>query len=119
MKVIKNFESVIHQDVSSSIVTGRVTGQDLVVEPMSKAIAIVNVNFSPGARTKLHIHTTDQVVIVVDGKGILATEQEENHVTKGDLIHVPPGEVHWHGAEEDSAFSQLSIIPGGKTEVVE
>ena len=80
-------------------------------EPLSALV----VNFSPGARTKFHTHTNPQILYVLEGNGIVATEKEEIKVTPGTLILIPPGENHWHGATEDSAFSHISITTPGKT----
>ena len=80
-------------------------------EPLSALV----VNFSPGARTKFHTHTNPQILYVIEGTGIVATEKEETKVTPGTLILIPSGENHWHGATKDSAFSHISITTPGKT----
>jgi len=46
---------------------------------------------------------------ILRGKGIVADEKEEKVVTKGDIILIPAGENHWHGATQDSWFSHLFI----------
>ena len=50
-----------------------------------------------------------QVLLVTDGIGIVATEKEKSVVQIGDLIHIPAGEKHWHGATTDSHFSHISL----------
>jgi quercetin dioxygenase-like cupin family protein len=77
---------------------------------MGKNFTASMVNFSKGARNKFHSHTSDQLLIVTAGKGIVATEQEELVVGAGDIIHIPAGEEHWHGATEDSEFSHIYLI---------
>jgi quercetin dioxygenase-like cupin family protein len=67
------------------------------------------VTFPPGAKNKLHTHSGEQILFVTDGKGIVATENEEVEVTKGDIILIPAYEKHWHGAIADSIFSHLYI----------
>ena len=73
----------------------------------------------PQIRTPLfdpnHTHTNPQILYVIQGTGIVATEEEEIRVTPGTLILIPPGENHWHGATKDSAFSHISITTPGKT----
>ncbi|MFQ5861227.1 MAG: cupin domain-containing protein [Dehalococcoidia bacterium] len=115
MKVIHEGEVPAQAD-PNPLFEGRVTRQPLVTDQMAQGIRIAVVNFSPGARTVLHSHTNEQVLYVVAGRGILATEQEEHVVTPGATIFVPPGEKHWHGATRDSSFSHLSITTPGKTE---
>jgi quercetin dioxygenase-like cupin family protein len=74
---------------------------------------IILVRFSAGARTYLHTHAVPQVLHCVEGRGILATRSEQNLVEPGDVVHVPAGEEHWHGAVADSHFVHLSIrLPG-------
>jgi quercetin dioxygenase-like cupin family protein len=78
-------------------------------------IDIVVVSFAPGARTYLHAHEVPQVLHCIEGRGVLATESERNEVGLGDIVHVPAGEVHWHGAAADSDFVHVSIRPPGET----
>ena len=71
------------------------------------------VTFPPGTRNKFHVHDREQILYVLDGKGIIATEKEEKLVGKGDVALISPGENHWHGATEDSSFSHLYIVRSG------
>ena len=70
------------------------------------------VTFRPGERTKFHTHEGIQVLYVTEGTGVVATREEEQTVTEGDLILFPPGEEHWHGNSDDakSSFSHLFFI---------
>ena len=81
----------------------------------TEGIEIIVVRFSAGARTFLHSHEVPQVLHCIEGRGILATESERNEVGPGDIVHVPPGEMHWHGAAPDGDFAHLSIRPPGET----
>ena len=78
-------------------------------------LEISAVRFSPGARTYLHTHDTVQVLHCIEGQGILATQHERNLVTTGDVVHVPAGELHWHGATDESSFVHLSIRSPGES----
>jgi len=73
-------------------------------------IQVVNVKFAAGARNKLHTHSTGQILIVTEGKGIIATKDQEHIVTPGIIAFISPNEKHWHGATKDSSFAHLSII---------
>jgi quercetin dioxygenase-like cupin family protein len=53
------------------------------------------------------------VLFVTSGKGIVATEQEQVEIQPGDIIHIPAGEKHWHGAAQDSEMSHLAIEAAG------
>ena len=120
MKVI-TMDQVSGDEVNSPLFTGgRVTRQALLSSEMASFFNVVMINFGTGARNKFHTHTTDQVLLVTQGTGIVATEDEERVVTVGEIIHIPAGEKHWHGATKDSAFSHLNVIGAGvETEQLE
>jgi quercetin dioxygenase-like cupin family protein len=92
---------------------GQVPAQVLVTP--DQGVDVVIVSFSPGARTYLHTHTVPQVLYCTEGRGILATEHQRNEVGPGDVVYVPAGEMHWHGAAEDSDFTHVSIRPPGES----
>ncbi len=98
---------------------GSVETQRMVTKELSDHLLIGNVVFSPGARTKRHTHESDQVIVVTGGRGILATDEEENEVSLGDVVHVPQGEIHWHGATKDSSFSQISVLIPGENKILD
>ena len=119
MEVI-SIDSVAKKDDSHrAIFEGQVSVQPLVTKDLAENVWLVMVNFSPGAKTNLHTHTHDQVLLVTEGRGILATEDKENIVTPGMLVYVRPGEKHWHGATKDSSFSHINIHSPGETHMVE
>ncbi len=90
---------------------GKVTTQLVLEEEYrSGRIQVANVRFAPGARNKLHTHSTEQILVVTEGRGIVANKDEEHIVIPGMIIFVSPGEEHWHGATEDSSFAHLSIV---------
>ena len=88
---------------------GPVTAQPLVSGELGRDFNFSIVNFSPGAKNLFHTHTSDQVLYVTRGKGIIATEKEEVVITVGDTAFIPSGERHWHGATEDSHFSHIAL----------
>ena len=80
-----------------------------------------NVTFEPGCRNNWHIHHKGgQILIVTGGKGWYQEEGKPAQALKaGDVIDIPAGVKHWHGAASDSWFSHLAVeIPaeGGSTE---
>jgi quercetin dioxygenase-like cupin family protein len=100
----------------SPIFVGDVLRQNLVARGDSPTFRITAVTFRNGARNKLHHHEVDQVLVVTQGRGIVATESEEVHVGPGDLVFIPAEERHWHGAEPGEDFTHLSILtPGAVT----
>ena len=81
-------------------------------------IGISNVTFEPGCRNNWHIHHAatggGQVLICVEGEGwYQAWGEEARSLKPGDIVEIPAGVKHWHGAKADSWFSHLAFeIPG-------
>ena len=120
MKVVKMSDVKGEDKSADGIFTGgKVEIQFLMgtsIEDMAKVpISALQVNFSAGARTKFHVHTNPQILVVTKGTGKVATEDEEITVTPGTVIYFPPDENHWHGATDDSEFSHISITTPGET----
>jgi quercetin dioxygenase-like cupin family protein len=92
---------------------GPVMRQELASAAATGGFGVLMVNFDKGARLKFHTHASEQILYVTSGKGIVATKEKEYVVTTGDLIFVPAGEVHWHGATSDSPMSHLAIQKTG------
>jgi quercetin dioxygenase-like cupin family protein len=105
---------------AGAIFLGLVHTQPLIDDRQgAEQLRILSVTFSPGARTKLHYHTHEQVLVITEGRGIVATEHETHHVVPGHVVYVPRGERHWHGAEPEFSMTHLSINGPGETHVVE
>src|ERR1700728_502426 len=67
------------------------------------------VNFSQGCTTGWHTHTCDQLLIVVSGSGMAATEHEQREINVGDVVHIKAGERHWHGAKADTTMGHITV----------
>jgi quercetin dioxygenase-like cupin family protein len=103
---------------TAAIFLGQVETQPLLDE-VSEHVRLTVVRFHPGARTKLHTHTFEQVLIITEGEGILATETEEHVVRPGAVVVIPPGEPHRHGATAHTPMTHISITTPGETRIVE
>ncbi len=106
MRVIK-IDGVKKEPASGALFTGPVTRQILL--PDSKEFNVNVVNFGKGVRNKFHSHDSEQILVVTSGKGIIATESEEKEIAPGDVVIIPAGEKHWHGATKDSSFSHIYV----------
>jgi quercetin dioxygenase-like cupin family protein len=54
-------------------------------------------------------------MVVTGGRGFVETAGERVEVGRGDVVICPPGELHTHGACDDSSFSHLTVTTGGYT----
>ena len=119
MKVVRPSE-VPQEPVTGSLFLGSVTRQTLVTSAESGVYNLGVINFAAGARNKFHRHSNDQVLLVIYGTGIVATDAGEVEVRESDVILIPAGEKHWHGATPTSAFSHISLTAvGSTTEILE
>jgi quercetin dioxygenase-like cupin family protein len=95
---------------------GTVRTYMLVGKEQSAELEILAVFFNAGARTRPHVHAKDQVLHFVQGKGIIATETSKQVCAAGDIVTVPGGQWHWHGATRDQAMCHISIRQPGATD---
>jgi quercetin dioxygenase-like cupin family protein len=91
-----------------SLFTGpEVTMQVLL--PESREFNVNVVHFGRDVRNKWHTHDSEQILVVTSGKGYIATETEKKVIQPGDVVIIPTGEKHWHGATESSEFSNIYL----------
>lgn len=76
------------------------------------------VTFEPGVRTAWHTHPLGQTLIVTSGCGWVQRENgSKEEIRPGDLVWIPTGERHWHGASATTAMTHIAIAEAldGKT----
>ena len=68
-----------------------------------------NITFAPGAHGTWHRHG-GMVVMVTGGVGLYQEEGKPAQILRqGDVLEIPAGVRHWHGATPDNWFSQIVI----------
>ena len=68
------------------------------------------VTFEPGARTAWHTHPLGQTLIVTSGVGRVRTWNGPiEEIRPGDVVWIPAGEKHWHGASPTVAMTHIAI----------
>lgn len=94
------------------------TGQSYLNMLSTNQVGIGNVTFEPKCRNNWHIHHADkgggQILLVTAGEGWYQEwGQPARKLKPGDVVHIPAGVKHWHGASTDSWFQHLAIeVPG-------
>ena len=85
--------------------------QDPIITPQAPArLASNRVAFEPGARTAWHTHPLGQTRYVIAGVGrIQAKGGPIREVKGGDVVWIPPGEKHWHGAAPTTGMVHISM----------
>ena len=109
MKVVKMSEVAREPAVGALFTGGEVSRQTVFQPGESRTFNFGIISFSPGSRNKLHTHTSDQILIVTEGTGVVATEQKERTITVGDVALIPAGEHHWHGAPGSTPMAHIAI----------
>jgi quercetin dioxygenase-like cupin family protein len=74
------------------------------------------VRFDDGARTNWHAHDGEQILYVSEGVGCVATDYATMSIGAGDVVRIPAGERHWHGAKSGQHLVHLAITTGVKTD---
>jgi quercetin dioxygenase-like cupin family protein len=69
-----------------------------------------SVTFEPGARSNWHTHPVGQVLIVTAGLGwVRQWGAEIQEMRPGDVIQIPPGVRHWHGASPTTSVTHIAL----------
>jgi 4-carboxymuconolactone decarboxylase len=77
-----------------------------------------SVTFEPGARTAWHTHPLGQILIVTAGVGrVQHWSGPIEEIRQGDVVRIPAGLKHWHGASPNTAMTHIGIVEqlDGKT----
>jgi quercetin dioxygenase-like cupin family protein len=84
---------------------------DPLFNPLTPARAFgASVTFEPGARTAWHTHPLGQTLIVTAGCGRAQRWGGPiEEIRPGDVVWIPPGEKHWHGATPTTAMTHIAI----------
>jgi quercetin dioxygenase-like cupin family protein len=90
--------------------TGTVRIDPLFNPPAPARAFGASVTFEPGARTAWHTHPLGQTLIVTAGGGrVERWGGPIGEIRPGDVVWIPPGEKHWHGASPTTAMTHIAI----------
>ena len=87
----------------------------------TEQVGVGNVTFEPACRNNWHIHHAKkgggQILIATAGRGYYQEwGKPAVELKPGDVVNIPAGVKHWHGAAPDSWFQHLAIeVPGEGT----
>ncbi len=96
--------------------TGTVHWQVISESVDEKTAEVLAIFFEAGARSRPQRHSAEEVLYVVDGRGVLAVENEVLFIRAGDIAVVPAGTWHWHGATRSTGMCQIVVGLSGETE---
>lgn len=114
MRVARNAEGTYGEGDEARF-TGRVYLRSTLAADDGTNVGVVH--FSPAARTHWHRHPGGQFLFGLAGRGRVRSRGEAGHVLEpGDVVHVAPGEWHFHGGGPDSPLVHLAVNGGGAPE---
>ena len=100
--------------------TGTVRIDPVIQAPDPALVQAASVTFEPGARTAWHTHPLGQTLIVIAGCGrVQRWGGMIDEIRPGDVVWIPPGEKHWHGAASTTAMTHIAIKERRDGKVVE
>lgn len=84
-------------------------GQSYLNMLSTEQVVIGNVTFEPACRNNWHIHHAKkgggQILLVTAGRGYYQEwGKEARELKPGDVVNIPEGVKHWHGAAKDEWF---------------
>jgi quercetin dioxygenase-like cupin family protein len=90
--------------------TGAVRVDPLFEATSPPGVSGGSVTFEPGARTAWHTHPLGQTLIVTAGLGrVQAWGGPVEEIRAGDVVWIPPGQKHWHGASPTVTMTHIAI----------
>lgn len=94
-------------------------GQSYLAPLSTSQVGIFNVTFEPRCRNNWHIHHATsgggQILVCVAGRGWYQEwGKPAQQLNPGDVVNIPAGVKHWHGAAADSWFSHLAVEVAGE-----
>lgn len=84
-----------------------------------ETIFLANVTFEPGCRNNWHVHHASkgggQILLCTNGRGWYQEwDSAARELNPGDVVYIPAGVKHWHGAARDSWFSHVAFEAPGE-----
>ena len=90
--------------------TGTVWQDPVIQAPEPARATSSRVTFEPGARTHWHTHPLGQTLYVLSGCGRVQSDGGPvREIRAGDIVWIPPGEKHWHGAAPNTMMCHLAM----------
>jgi len=123
MKKSNIYSSGDKRKINPNWFTNKVHMKDISSKIKSKEQDIYHVYFENGAKTKLHLHNGNQILIITKGMGSFETfrkfgtsktnfkikRTEKISLKEGDIVYIPSNTLHTHGSSKKSTFSHIAI----------
>ncbi|MDD4307690.1 MAG: cupin domain-containing protein [Thermoplasmata archaeon] len=81
----------------------------------AKNFAMRVFTFQPGGHTPHHKHDWEHEIFVLEGNGIIRSDDKREPLKPGDFMFIKPGEMHQMRNESDKIFRVICLIPYKKS----
>ena len=123
MKKSNIYSSGDKRKINPEWFTNKVHMKDISSKIKSKEQDIYHVYFENGAKTKMHLHNGNQILLVTKGIGSLETfrkygtnktnfkikRTEKISLREGDIVYISSNTLHTHGSSNKKTFSHIAI----------
>jgi quercetin dioxygenase-like cupin family protein len=108
-----SFPNLQTKDGEPDRFTGTVQLGEVVRSNDGRNVRVQRVEFSPKARTHWHMHSAEQLLVVLDGTCLLKCfGTPAAYLSTGQSVSIPANMRHWHGAV-DCHMAHLALNLGG------
>jgi 4-carboxymuconolactone decarboxylase len=107
---VRREDAVVVETAPSEHFTGSASIERLFRANEPARASGASVTFEPGARTAWHVHPLGQTLVVTAGTGwVQQWRQPAQRITQSDVVSIPPGVKHWHGAAVSTALTHIAV----------
>jgi len=115
---MKTFEDIFPRGGANTAYARYFTGNSWLNMLTTEGVVIGNVTFEPGCRNHWHVHHAarngGQILLCTSGRGWYQEwGKPARELHAGDVVYIPAGVKHWHGAAKDCWFAHIAVeVPG-------
>lgn len=106
-----NWEGVVAKIYDSQAMRGASVRWLIGGDEKAPYFAMRYFEVEPGGWTVLDRHAHDHGVIILRGKGKVLLGEKETEISFGDVVYVPPNEIHQFKNIGDEPFGFICVIP--------
>jgi quercetin dioxygenase-like cupin family protein len=110
IKII-NFKDVRIDEVKESGIQGVTIRWLISQKDGAPNFAMRIFEVAPGGFTPYHKHSWEHEVFILEGKGLLVTDEKNLPLKKDDAVFVPPDENHQFKNDSEEKFIFICLIP--------
>lgn len=117
--MMEKFQDIFPRGEANTAYAQYFVGNSYLNMLTTEGVPIGNVTFEPACRNNWHIHHATsgggQILLCTAGRGWYQEwDKPARELHAGDVVVIPAGIKHWHGAAKDSWFAHLAVERPGE-----